>query len=94
MLAGVFGRNAGLAPGYNYSPALREAGLSWSAENLDRWFADPRKLVAGARMPARVLDASARRDIIAYLEKASRRTHDQPQPKSIAAGSADRHRKP
>ncbi len=71
MLGGVFGRRAGTAPKYNYSPALAKAGLDWSAANLDRWLADPRGFIAGARMPIRVLDAPSRKDIIAYLRKES-----------------------
>ena len=66
-LAGVFGRQAGASQDYSYSPALRAAGLRWSANNLDRWLTDPRKLIPGARMPVRVLEPTARRDIIAYL---------------------------
>jgi cytochrome c oxidase assembly protein subunit 11 len=69
MLDGVFGRKAGLATGYNYSPALAGADLTWSGDNLDHWLADPRRFVPGVKMPVRVLAASARRDIIAYLEK-------------------------
>jgi cytochrome c oxidase assembly protein Cox11 len=68
LLAGVVGRRAGTAPGYNYSPAVRQAGLRWSADALDHWLADPRKFIPGARMPVRVLDPTTRRDIIAYLE--------------------------
>jgi cytochrome c oxidase assembly protein Cox11 len=71
MLGGVVGRMAGSAPGYRYSPALDSVHLIWSADNLDRWLADPGEFIPGARMPVRVLDASARRDIVAYLEKES-----------------------
>lgn len=71
MLGGVFGRRAGTAPRYSYSPALAKARLDWSAANLDHWLADPRKFIAGARMPIRVLDAPSRKDIIAYLRKES-----------------------
>jgi cytochrome c oxidase assembly protein Cox11 len=72
MLGGVFGRRAGSAPGYHYSPALKGAGLIWSADNLDQWLGDPQKSVRGARMPVRVLDAPSRRDIIAFLQRESR----------------------
>jgi cytochrome c oxidase assembly protein subunit 11 len=76
MLDGIADRKAGSAPGYKYSPALASAHLTWSKDNLDLWLADPRKFIPGARMPIRVLDASARRDIIAYLEKESRDARD------------------
>lgn len=76
MLDGIADRKAGSAPGYRYSPALASANLTWSKDNLDLWLADPHKFIPGARMPIRVLDASARRDIIAYLEKESRDARD------------------
>lgn len=71
MLGGVVGRAAGSAVGYNYSTALRSAGLTWSVDKLDQWLADPKKMVPGVRMPIRVLDAPSRHDIIAYLQKVS-----------------------
>ncbi len=69
MLRGVFNRKAGSAPAYKYSPALGDSDLSWSADNLDRWLTDPRKVVPGTRMPVRVLDGAIRKDIIAYLKQ-------------------------
>lgn len=71
-LGGVVGREAGSAPGYHYSPALKSAGMRWSTDKLDRWLANPRALVPGARMPVRVLDAPSRRDLVAYLQQESR----------------------
>ncbi len=68
------GRKAGTASGYSYSPAFRDADLRWSADALDHWLTDPRKLVPNARMPVRVLDPATRRDIIAYLERQNRPT--------------------
>lgn len=71
MLGGVFGRPAGAAAGYPYSPALRESKLVWGSDNLDKWLADPQVFVPGAKMPIRVLDANTRRDLIAYLRELS-----------------------
>jgi cytochrome c2 len=71
MLGGVVGRRAGSAPGYHYSPALKNVGLTWSADTLDKWLADPKKFVPGARMPVRVLDAPSRHDLVAYLKTMS-----------------------
>ena len=87
MLGGVVGRKAGSAPGYHYSPALRSADLTWSADSLDRWLTDPRTFIAGAKMPVRVPDASARRDIIAYLALESRKSPDRTEDRSVAQGS-------
>lgn len=71
MLGGVFGREAGTAAGYPYSPALRRSKLVWGVDNLDKWLADPQIFVPGAKMPVRVLDANTRRDLIAYLRELS-----------------------
>ena len=71
MLEGVVGRRAGSAAGYEYSAALKNAGLVWSTDNLDRWLTNPSAFVPGAKMPVRVLDEPSRRDIVAYLQKVS-----------------------
>ncbi len=65
--AGIFGRRAGSVAGFDYSDALRRSGLTWSAESLERWLADPEALVPGQRMGYRLGDAQARADIVAYL---------------------------
>jgi len=75
MLGSVVGRLAGSAAGYNYSPALKNAHLTWSTDKLDTWLADPKKFIPGVRMPVRVLDAPSRHDIIAYLQKVGE-THE------------------
>src|SRR5260370_26899831 len=96
MPGGLVGRKAGSAPGYRYSPALSDADLIWSPDTLDRWLTDPRKFIPDARMPVRVLEASARRDIIAYLKQETGEPGDQLMPRpfrkaqgSRAATSAD-----
>ena len=70
---GVFGRRAGAAKEYDYSPALRNAGLVWDARTLDRWLADPEQLVPGQRMGYSVAEAADRADLIAYLREQSGR---------------------
>lgn len=67
-LAGVVGRTAGTWPGYEYSPALKAAGIPWTAENLDRWLQGPTDFIPNVNMMAVVGDAGQRRDIIAYLK--------------------------
>ncbi len=68
---GVFGRGAGQAPGFAYSPALKASGLVWNALTLDRWLADPQQLVPGQRMGVNVPEAADRADLIAFLEQIS-----------------------
>lgn len=68
-LWGVFGRQAGSLEGYNYSPALREAGFTWTAERLDDWLTNPRTFLPGNKMAfAGVRDETDRRDLIAWLK--------------------------
>jgi cytochrome c oxidase assembly protein subunit 11 len=71
ILGGVFGRAAGVAASYPYSPALRQSKLVWGIDNLDHWLADPQTFVPGSKMPVRVLDANTRRDLIGYLKEIS-----------------------
>jgi cytochrome c len=66
---GVVGRVAGTLPGYAYSPALRRSRIVWNRENLDRWLANPQKLVPGAKMFFAMPDARDRADVIAYLAR-------------------------
>jgi cytochrome c len=70
---GVFGRKAGAASGYDYSPALKASGVVWNERTLDRWLANPEKLVRGQKMGFSVPDRKDRADVIAYLKKASRK---------------------
>jgi cytochrome c len=64
---GVVGRRAGSVADYNYSPALKNSGLTWDSGTLDRWLSNPSALVPGTKMFFQIPDAQARADIIAYL---------------------------
>lgn len=65
----VFGRRAGSLEGYNYSPALRDADFTWTAEQLDEWLTNPRSFLPGNKMAfAGVRDEQDRRDLIAWLK--------------------------
>jgi cytochrome c len=66
----VFGRRAGSLPDYVYPPALERSGITWNAETLDRWLANPEALVPGQRMGYRLGDAGEREDVIEYLREA------------------------
>lgn len=66
-LVGVVGRQAASVEGFNYSPALREAGITWNATELDAFLADPQGKVRGTRQPIRVANDADRADIVAYL---------------------------
>lgn len=73
MHRGVFGRRAGSAPGYEYSPALKGADMVWDAASLAAWLKNPEALVPGQRMGYSVADAIDRDDLVAFLRQASTR---------------------
>ncbi|MFZ5609244.1 MAG: c-type cytochrome [Pseudomonadota bacterium] len=49
-LAGIVGRAAGTVDGYKYSPAMANAGIVWSEENLAAYLSNPRDFVKGTKM--------------------------------------------
>jgi cytochrome c len=67
---GLIGRRAGSLPGFEYSKALRESRLVWTAQLLDQWIADPNALVPGNRMVVQLAsDPVDRAAIVEYLTK-------------------------
>jgi cytochrome c len=69
----IIGRKAASLDDFRYSAAMRRSGITWTAQMLDTFIADPQKLVPANRMPyAGLTDANARADLIAYLEAASK----------------------
>jgi cytochrome c len=68
---GVFGRRSGSVAGYDYSPALRKAGVQWDAVSLDRWLSDPEQFIPGQNMDFKVASSAERTALIAYLKSIS-----------------------
>jgi len=68
-LWGVFGRQAGSHPGFNYSEAVKSADFTWDAERIDHWLENPRTFLPGNKMSfAGLPDGDDRRDLIAWLQ--------------------------
>jgi cytochrome c len=68
---GLLGRKAGGVAGFSYSKALKDSGILWDAESLDRFLENPFKAVPGTRMGyAGVKDPQERADLIAFLAAA------------------------
>jgi cytochrome c len=68
-LKGVYGRKAGTAAGFRYSPAMKKAATVWDDKSLDNFLADTQKALPGNVMPFPGLpDAAQRAEIIAYLK--------------------------
>jgi cytochrome c len=71
-LNGIIGRAAGTVAGFNYSPANKNSGITWSKEKLFQYLEKPQRVVPQTKMIfAGLPDAQKRADLIAYLENPS-----------------------
>lgn len=71
-LHGFFGAKVGAKAGFDYSEALREADFVWTPRALDAWMAAPAEFLPGNRMTiAGIADPGDRRDVVAYLLRAT-----------------------
>jgi cytochrome c len=50
VLNGLLGRKAGEYPGYNYSDANKNSGLTWDEATLRAYLPDPKAKVPGTKM--------------------------------------------
>lgn len=72
-LDGVFGRRAGSRDDYRYSPAMRRSTITWTADTVGAYLADPQGYIRNNRMPFEgIRDAAERANLIAYLEQATK----------------------
>lgn len=67
-LARIVGRKSGTAPGFNYSPGLKAANITWTSESLDSWLQRPTNDVHTTRMMISVRSRTDRQNLIAYLK--------------------------
>ncbi len=69
-LAGVVGRKAGSAPGYSYTDANKNSGITWTEAELDKYLTNPRGVVPGTKMLfAGLKNPEDRKNVIAYLQQ-------------------------
>lgn len=67
-LNGVFGRQAGTAPGYNYSEANKNSGITWDETVFAEYIKDPRGKIPGTKMAFRGLKNEQEiKDLTAFL---------------------------
>lgn len=72
-LNGLIGRKSGSVEGFAYSPAMQNAGITWDAENLAKYAADPKGFVAGNKMAfAGVKKEEDLKNLVAYLLEAAK----------------------
>ena len=70
QLNGFFGRKAGAAEGYNYSPAYTNSDLVWDEANFSAYIKDPQGMMPGSRMAFAGLQSPDEvKDLIAYLKQ-------------------------
>jgi cytochrome c len=69
VLNGVLGRRAGMYPGYMYSDANKNSGVTWDEKTLAAYLPDPQKFIPGTTMPIGLPAAKDVADVIAYLKQ-------------------------
>jgi cytochrome c2 len=67
-LAGIVGSKSGTAPGFNFSTAMKNVGVTWDDANLDKFLANPTGFVHGTMMFVGLPSGSDRENVIAYLD--------------------------
>jgi cytochrome c len=70
----LIGRTAGTEKSFpRYSPAMKKAGFTWTADKLDTYLDNPRKVVPGTSMAfVGLKKPDERKAVVDYLLKASR----------------------
>ena len=68
-LFGIVGRAAGTVPGFAYSDANKNSGVTWDEATLDSYLTAPMKNMPGTKMAfAGLTDAAKRKEVIDYLK--------------------------
>ncbi|KAI94280.1 cytochrome C [Rhodomicrobium udaipurense JA643] len=64
----VVGSKAGTRPGFNYSEAMKNSGLTWDEATLDKYLENPKAIVPGTKMVfVGLKNPQDRADVIAFL---------------------------
>jgi cytochrome c len=70
VLNGVIGRPAGTYPGFSYSDANKNSGLTWDETTFRDYIKDPRAKIPGTKMIyAGLKDEQKTSDLLAYLKQ-------------------------
>ncbi|XP_004209990.1 cytochrome c [Hydra vulgaris] len=69
-LYGLIGRKTGQAPGFSYTQANQNKGITWNKDTLWVYLENPSKYIPGTKMVfAGIKKGQERADLIAYLEE-------------------------
>lgn len=70
LLWNVFGRGAASIPGFEFSDAMKRAGIAWDYATLDYYLADTERAVPGRAMNfTRIADAALRAAVVAHMSR-------------------------
>ena len=65
----LLGRKAGSVEGYKYSKAMKNSGVVWDEESLDKFLTKPRKFIPKTKMSFRgIKKKSLRDDLISFFK--------------------------
>lgn len=68
-LAGVFGRPAATMDDFEYSDGLKKSGVTWTADKLDAYLAEPKKTYPDIKMKFDGMpNAKDRADLIGFFQ--------------------------
>ena len=68
-LNNLLGRKAGSVEGYRYSKAMKNSGVVWDEESLDKFLTKPRKFIKRTKMSFRgIKKKSLRDDLISFFK--------------------------
>ena len=68
-LNNLLGRKAGSVEGYKYSKAMKNSGVVWNEESLDKFLTKPRKFIPKTKMSFRgIKKKSLRDDLISFFK--------------------------
>ncbi|PIK53228.1 putative cytochrome c [Apostichopus japonicus] len=68
-LKGLWGRKTGQAPGFSYTDANKNKGITWNEETLWIYLLNPKDYIPGTKMVfAGLKKKKERADLIAYLK--------------------------
>lgn len=69
-LNGLFGRQSGTVEGYSYSPANKNAGITWDDASFAEYIKDPKAKMPGTKMVfAGIKNDTEIADLTAYLKQ-------------------------
>ena len=66
-LAGIVGSKSGTVTGFNFSPAMKDANVTWDDADLDKFLANPAGFIHGTRMFVNLPSETDRQNVITYL---------------------------